>query len=272
MKTKRLTKSYVSIQVVDRLVQLLDVLAQHTEPASLKILAAETGLHTSTAFRILASLASHDLVERDNAGRYHLGRKLLRLGSRVHRQLDLRAEARPILEWLRGELDETVNLTVPEGDEAVYIERAATRRIMRVEQVIGSRAPLHATAVGKLFLGARGARGCSAYAERQRLIQLTPNTMTDPVRLSREVETAAQQGYALDNQEAEIGVGCIAVPVHDNSGDVVAALSVSAPIERRRLEWIPLLQQAAAQLSERLGYLPTIPLNRDIAGRSRAAI
>lgn len=256
MKTKRIAKSYASIQVVDRLVHLLDVLAQNAEPASLKIVAAETGLHTSTAFRILASLESHDLVERDTAGRYHLGRKLLRLGNRVHRQLDLRAEARPILDWLRGELDETINLTVSEGDEAVYIERATTRKIMRVEQLIGSRAPLHATAVGKLFLSARGARGCTDYVKRQGLLSLTPNTITDPVTLTREVESAARLGYALDDQEAEIGVGCIAVPVRDSGGDVVAALSVSAPIERRRLEWVPILRQAAAQLSERLGHVP----------------
>jgi len=262
MKATRTAKSYASIQVVDRLVNLLDVLAQNPEPASLKIVAAETGLHTSTAFRILASLESHDLVERDHAGRYHLGRKLLRLGSRVHRQLDLRAEARPILDWLRGELDETINLTVSEGDEAVYIERATTRKMMRVEQLIGSRAPLHATAVGKLFLSARGSRGCTDYVKRQRLMSLTPNTITDPAELSRAVENAARQGYALDDQEAELGVGCIAVPVRDSGGDVVAALSVSAPIERRRLDWVPLLQQAAARLSERLGYLPTDDRNR----------
>jgi len=256
MKTKRTIKSYASIQVVDRLVQLLDVLAQQPEPATLKIVAAETGLHTSTAFRILASLESHDLVERDDGGRYHLGRKLLRLGSRVHRQLDLRAEARPILDWLRQELDETVNLTVSEGDEAVYIERATTRNMMRVEQLIGTRAPLHATAVGKLFLSARGPRGCADYVRRQRLRALTPNTITDVAELSHEVETAARQGYAFDDQEAELGVGCIAVPVRDSGGDLVAALSVSAPIERRRIEWVGLLQQAAARLSERLGYLP----------------
>lgn len=267
MKTKRTTKSYASIQVVDRLVQLLDVLAQQGQPASLKILAADTGLHTSTAFRILASLESHDFVERDGTGRYHLGPKLLRLGSRVHRHL--RAEARPILDWLREQLDETVNLTVPEGDEAVYIERAATHKMMRVEHVVGSRAPLHATAVGKLFLGARGPMFFSDYV-RRRLVPLTPNTIVDPAKLAQEIETAGRQGYAVDNQEAEIGVGCIAVPVHDSSGETVAALSVSSPIERRRLEWIPMLQQAAAQLSQRLGYLPTA-LHERPTPRSHAA-
>lgn len=259
MKIQKAVKSYASIQVIDRLVQLLDAIARYGEPVSLKLLSAETGLHTSTAFRILASLESHGLVERDRVGRYRLGSKLLRLGGRIHRELDLREEARPVLEWLRGELDETVNLTVPEGDEAVYVERATTRKMMRVEHVIGSRAPLHVTAVGKLFLAGRGPRGCAEYAARRGLKALTPNTITDPGRLEREVEAAARQGYALDTEEAEQGVGCIAVPVRDASGGVVAALSVSAPLERRRLEWVSVLQQGAARLSERLGYEALAP-------------
>ena len=256
MKSPREKRSYASIQVVNRLVQLLDVIAARGEPVSLKVLAAETGLHTSTAFRILASLEGHGLVERDAVGRYHLGPKLLRLGSRIHRQLDLREEARPVLEWLRAQVDETVNLTVPEGDEAVYVERATTRRMMRVEHVIGSRAPLHSTAVGKLFLSERGVKGCAEYAARNRLTPLTANTITDLKRLTREVQESLRQGFALDNEEAEEGVGCIAVPVRDNTGAIVAALSVSAPIERRRLEWVAVLKQAAGRLSERLGYLP----------------
>ncbi|BAU47055.1 IclR family transcriptional regulator [Sulfurifustis variabilis] len=259
MKIQKAAKSYASIQVIDRLVSLLDAIARYREPASLKLLSAETGLHTSTAFRILASLESHGLVERDRVGRYRLGSKLLHLGGRTHRELDLREEARPVLEWLRGELDETVNLTVPEGDEAVYVERATTRKVMRVEHVIGSRAPLHVTAVGKLFLAERGARGCAEYAARSGLRALTPNTITDAARLESEVAAAARQGYALDTEEAEQGVGCIAVPVRDASGSVVAALSVSAPLERRRLEWVSVLQQGAARLSERLGYDSTAP-------------
>jgi DNA-binding IclR family transcriptional regulator len=254
MNTPQAPRSYATIQVIDRLVNLLDTIARHRESVSLKLISAETGLHTSTAFRILASLESHGFVERDRVGRYRLGSKLLHLGRSMHRDFDLREEARPVLEWLRGELDETVNLTVPEGDEAVYVERATTRRMMRVEHVIGSRAPLHVTAVGKLFLAERGPGGCAEYAARRGLQPLTPNTITDPEHLEREVQAAARQGYALDTEEAEQGVGCIAVPIRDASGNVVAALSVSSPLDRRRLEWVSVLQQGAARLSERLGY------------------
>lgn len=243
-------KAYASIQVIDRAAALLDKVAADA-PVSLKLIAADTGLHTSTAFRILAALEKHGYVSRDALGRYQIGAKLLQLSSGVRERLDLRAEARPVLAWLREQLNETVNLTVPEGDEVVYVERVVGPHMMRVEHIIGSRAPLHVTAVGKFFLA--DAEACRRYAARHGLAALTPNTITDVRQLERAIESARAHGYAYDNQEAELGVGCIGVPVYDHSGAVVAAISVSAPIERRRDEWIPFLQEAARRLSVRLG-------------------
>ena len=141
-----------SIQVLDRATALMDALARYPEPVSLKVLAAEAGLHASTAFRILAALGAHGFVERAAGGRYRLGRKLLQLGSRLQPGLDLRQEARAVMDRLRDELGESVNLTVREGDEVVYVEKATPNRMMHVQQVIGSRAPLHVTAVGKMML------------------------------------------------------------------------------------------------------------------------
>lgn len=244
-----------SIQVIDRMARLLELVAESDAPVSLKVLAAETSLHPSTAFRILAALGEHGFVERDGHGRYRLGVKLLRWGVRMSAGVDVRDEARPIMERLRDRLGETVNLAVRHGDEVIYVDRATTSRMMRVEQVIGSRAPLHVTAVGKLFLAEGGAEECLEYAQRTGLPAFTPNTITDAAALWREVKQAAQRGYALDNEEAELGVGCIAVPIRDAGGGMVAGLSVSAPVERRRDEWIPLVQEAGRQLSERLGYV-----------------
>lgn len=243
-----------SIQVIDRLVALLDAVAAHDEATSLKQLAKDTGLHPSTAFRILASLAEHGFVERDASGHYQLGLRLLQLGSRVHGQLDIRREARPILEWLRDEIGETVNLIVREGDEVVYVERVTPSRMMRVEQAIGGHLPLHVAAVGKLFLGSGGAEACLDYAERTGLRACTPHSITDSATLWRHVRNAIQQGYALDDEEAELGVGCIGVPVRDSSGQIVAGISVSAPIERRDQAWVPIIRQAGDKLSARLGF------------------
>ncbi|TNF36312.1 MAG: IclR family transcriptional regulator [Gammaproteobacteria bacterium] len=247
-------KSTASIQVIDRSARLLDAIATADMPVSLKILAAETGLHPSTAFRILASLSDVGFVERDGVGHYMLGKKLLRLGGKVRRGIDIRQEARDVMESLRDQIGETVNLTVREGDEVIYIERVTPNRMMRVEQVIGSRAPLHVTAVGKLMLAELGDTFIRAYAQRSGLKSYTQHTVSSLNELIRVVHESSAKGFAYDDEEAEIGVGCIGVVIRDNTGNVVAGLSVSAPIERRRDEWVSLLKQAASTISERLGY------------------
>lgn len=243
-----------SIQVIERMARLLDVIAGHEDPVSLKILSAETGLHPSTAFRILSSLAEQGFVERTARGNYQLGVKLMQLGNRVNASVDIRKIALPLMEMLRDRLGETVNLTVREGDEVVYIERSLAKRMIRVEQVIGSRAPLHVTAVGKLLLGDQGEAACRSYAKRSKLPAYTEHTHTRIATLLEDCITSAKRGYALDNEEAELGVGCIGTLIRDASGQVVAGLSVSAPIERRHSEWIAQVVETGKQISGKLGY------------------
>jgi len=242
-----------SIQVIDRAARLLDAAAAAGGRASLKALAAETGLHPSTAHRILGALIEAGLVERDGAG-YVLGPKLRALGARVPRGVDLRGEAIDVMRDLCAQLDETVNLTVREGDEVVYIERVSPRRMMRVEQVIGSRAPLHVTAVGKLMLGELGDAFVRSYAKRTGLPALTPRTITALGRLMGQAKGSVRDGYAVDAGEAEEGVGCIGVPVRDGSGAMVAGLSVSFPLERRRDAWVAAVRASGRRISERLGH------------------
>lgn len=241
-----------SIQVIDRCANLLDVISQHEEPVSLKILAADTGLHPSTAFRILSALMDVRFVEKDAAGRYLLGKKLVNLAGKVRRGVDPREEALDIMESLRDAIGETVNLTVREGDEVIYIERVTPKRMMRVEQVIGSRAPLHVTAVGKLMLAELGDSFIHAYAKRTGLKRYTSHTITTEKDLIHHVHQAQAEGFAYDNEEAEEGVGCIGVLIYDNRKTVVGGLSISAPIERRKPEWVKLVKAAGKQISERL--------------------
>ena len=233
---------------------LLDAVARYPEPVSLKILAAETGLHSSTAFRILDSMIKNGFVERDASGKYQLGRKLLRLGSRVRAQSDVRQIAQPIMSHLRDQLGESINLTIREGDEVVYIEKATPNRMMHVQQLVGSRAPLHVTAVGKLMLALSGDEECRAYAARTNLPAYTRNTINSLPKLLIQASKLREQGYAFDDEEAEIGVGCIGTLIYDASGNIVAGLSVSAPIERRKTEWVNELLKAAREISEHLGY------------------
>lgn len=242
------------IQVIDRAASLLDAIASHHEPASLKILSAETTLHTSTAFRILSALVETGYVDKDAQGLYRLGHKLAQLAAHIDHGIDIRSIAIAIMDRLRDTTGDTINLTVREGDEVVYVERSTVKRMMRVEQVIGSRAPLHVTAVGKLMLAELGDTFIKEYARRSGLKAYTRHTITNPLQLIEHVHQSANRGYALDDEEAELGVGCIGVLLRDRSGQVVGGLSVSAPIERRQTSWIPLLQEAGNDISTRLGY------------------
>ena len=242
------------IQVIDRAVSILEAMARYPKAVKLKIVCAETGLHPSTVHRILHSLIENGLAERDSEGEYRLGPKFSQLSLSLHNEIDLRAVARPFMETLRDKVDETVNLTLREGDVLVYFEKVTPNRMMHVNQLIGSRAPLHVTAVGKLMLGLGGETAIEGYAKRTNLPAYTRNTLSSFERLRPACLEAVKNGYSYDNEEAEIGVGCIGVPIYDQSGHVCAGLSISAPIERRREEWIHDLLDAGSNISKQLGY------------------
>ena len=251
-KTQAAATGGGGIQVIDRLVALLEALTRNGGEASLKVLAAETGLHPSTAFRILASAAENGLIERGDGGQYGFGARLAAWAALRQGETDIRDLARPVMEWLRDQVEETINLTLREGDEVIYVERATPHRMMRVEQVIGSRAPLHVTAVGKLLLASGGETAVRDYAARTGLPAYTEHTLTRVEDLWHQASQGLAAGYAFDNEEAEIGVGCIGVLIRDRAGEPLAGLSISAPRERRRDEWTGLIQEAARRIEERL--------------------
>ena len=250
----------MAIQVLDRAMRLLDVLAQHSEPVALKELAACTGLHTSTTHRILNDLVAGRYVDRVDSGMYQLGMRLLELGSLVKRRLNVREVALDPMRELHRQTGQTVNLSLQQGDEIVYIERAWSERSgMQVVRAIGGHAPLHLTSTGKLFLSTLEPRQVRAYTLRTGLAGTTRNSITELERLERELAMVRRHGYARDNEELELGVRCIAAGLYDDTGKLTAGLSLSAPADRLRDEWIPLLQDAAQQISEALGYEAPAP-------------
>jgi len=144
---------------------------------------------------------------------------------------------------------------VRRDDEIVYVERTSSgRALMRVVNIIGARAPLHITAVGKLFLMEDGPEGLRAYAQRTGLPQHTRNTLTSITALERDLEKIRKHGYATDNEEAELGVRCIGAGVRDDTGALVSGLSVSAPAERLRANWSGLVKETAQKISRAIGY------------------
>ncbi|CAM5206436.1 DNA-binding IclR family transcriptional regulator OS=Castellaniella defragrans OX=75697 GN=HNR28_001222 PE=4 SV=1 [Castellaniella defragrans] len=247
----------VTIQVLDRAMRILDVLASQRDPVTLKELSTATGLHASTTHRILADLAVGRYVERVDSGLYQLGMRLLELGSLVKGRLDVRAASLAPMRELHQKTGQTVNLSLAQGDEIVYIERAWSERSgMQVVRAIGGRAPLHLTSTGKLFLATWDARSVRSYAMRTGLSGTTRNSITQMDQLDRELALVRRHGYSRDNEELELGVRCIAAGVYDDTGTLLAGLSLSAPAERMRDDWIPLLMSTAASISEALGYEP----------------
>ena len=223
------------IQVIERMMRLLDVLAQHPEPLGLKQIAQYTGLHPSTAHRILAAMSGDRLIDRVEPGSYRLGMRLLELGNLVKSRISVRELALPLMRELHSQTGETANLSVRHDDEIVYVERTSSgRSAMRVVHVIGTRAPLHVTAAGKLFLLEEGFARLRDYAKRTGLAPHTRNTLSSVALLERELERIQRQGWASDNEEAELGVRCVAAGIRDDGGRLIAALSVSAPAEDRK--------------------------------------
>jgi DNA-binding IclR family transcriptional regulator len=244
-----------TIQVLERAFALLNVLASFQDPVPLKTISERTGLHPSTAHRILNDLAIGGYVERPQAGSYRLGMRLLELGNLVKARLDVRDAALAPMRELHRLTNQPVNLSVRQGDEIVYIERSYSERSgMQVVRAVGGRAPLHLTSVGKLFLAQDDMPRVRAYATRTGLAGHTRNSITELAALERELVKVRKLGIARDDEELELGVRCMAAGIYDDQDKLVAGLSISAPADRLEEAWIDRLRAVAAQISTTLGH------------------
>jgi DNA-binding IclR family transcriptional regulator len=244
-----------NIQVIERIFSLMDVLASREEAISLKEISERTGLHLSTTHRILNDLAVGRFVDRPEAGNYRLGMRLLELGNLVKDRLNVRDAALQPMRELHKLIQQPVNLSVRQGDEIVYVERAFSERSgMQVVRAIGGRAPLHLTSVGKLFLAMDDPQRVRAYATRTGLSGQTRNSITQLQVLERELSRVRQYGLARDNEELELGVRCMASGIYDDQGKLVAGLSISAPADRLDESWLPKLQVTTKTISQALGH------------------
>ena len=245
-----------SVQSVDRALTILGILARLGE-AGVTEIAAELGVHKSTAFRLVATLESHGMVEQnEDRGKYRLGVGVLRLAGATTARLDVVQEARPICRKLAGDSGETVNIAVLSDRSALYLDQVAGQSALQSHNWVGQHIPLHATSNGKVLLS-----GLSADEVDSRLPKLpsyTSDTVTSRARLRRELAEVRDQGYAVAVDELEVGLTAIAAPIRNAHGDVIASLSVSGPTfrlsEPRVKELVPVVQDAADEVSRRLGY------------------
>ena len=250
--------SVPAVQVLERMFTLIDVLASREEAMSLKEISEKAGLHPSTTHRILNDLAIGRFVDRPQAGSYRLGMRLLELGNLVKGRLNVRDAAVAPMRELHKLTQQPVNLSMRQGDEIIYVERAYSERSgMQVVRAIGGRAPLHLTSVGKLFLAADDPQQIRAYAARTGLQGHTKNSITQLEDLERELSKVRQYGQANDNEELELGVRCMAAGVYDDQNKLIAGLSISAPSGRMEESWLPKLKETARLISEALGHKPS---------------
>ena len=249
-------RSRRSVQSVDRALDLLEALAGSDGEVSITALALRTKLHVSTVHRLLATLLRRGYVRQNpDTSRYYAGAKVSTLAEGRSRYNELRLAARPLLQSLVEATRETANLSVLDDTMAVYIETCASPQVVRLFTVVGNRVPLHATGAGKALLASLPQIRRDSLLDKTELKALTGKTLVDRASLARALDEARERGYALDDEEYDEGVRCVAVAVGP-IGAPIAALSISGPASRlskqRCVEFVPQMRRAAGELSEAL--------------------
>jgi IclR family transcriptional regulator, KDG regulon repressor len=247
------------VRSVARAIQILEFLGNH-EGANVTEISQRLGFPKSTSHEILSTLEQENIIAKDQHNRYHLGLKLFELGSMAQTDLEIRRVASPYVKQLNAELDETVHLTVLEGDQVLYVDCLESSKRLRTYSVLGIRAPLYCTSVGKAILAFLDEERREALLAAMRLEKFTENTITDKAFLTDELQMIAQRGYAVDNMEHEDGLRCVGAPIRNHAGRVFAAISVSGPSQRITLGNVSqigkVVMAQAANISEQLGYRP----------------
>ncbi|MFW6309178.1 MAG: IclR family transcriptional regulator [bacterium] len=248
------------VKSVTKIFKILEEMARYDQGIKLTELARNSGFPASTTHRFILSLREEGYVQQDpETGTYSLGVKFLSLASSVLNDLDLREIARSFLKKLRDKTGETANLAILEDGEALYIEKCESRASVRVFSLIGRRAPLHATGVGKILLSDWDKSDLTSFFEKREMEQLTSQTITDLNLFIKELDQVRKQGFAFDREECEMGAMCIAAPVRNHMGKIIASISVSAPTTRFSdkisRDWIKILKVIAGEVSSTLGYV-----------------
>jgi len=247
------------IKVLDKTFSILEILLQHGSSMHMTEISERLGLYPSTIHRILDTLKHWGYVEQDpKTQKYRLGLKLLELGMAKLQQMDLVKEATPYLKELVRKCNETVHLGVLEEGEVLYVAKEESSQTIRMISYVGKRAPLHCTALGKLLLAYLPEEERRKILEQKALPPLTENTITDKRELEKELAKVREQGFALDREENEKDVRCVAAPIRNYQGEVIAALSISSPIFRidknTQNDLKEAIVETSKKISKRLGY------------------
>jgi IclR family transcriptional regulator, KDG regulon repressor len=252
-------KEYVN-KSLKKALSLLKLFDRATEPLSITEIAAKVNATSGTIYPIIFTLESEGFLERDaDSKKYRLGLSLLRLGMVVSSQLSIRDRAQVFLKRLFEQTNENVHLAIFEEKKVIYIDRKEARPDLRVHSFIGKRAPAHCTALGKTFLAFMSDHDLEEFFRSETLEKHTNNTITDPDLLRAALQKIRSNGYAIENEEYQLGGNCVASPVRNHRGETVAAVSVSIPNSRytpERLQSIlAATKEATGNISASLGYI-----------------
>ncbi|MDO6848625.1 IclR family transcriptional regulator [Priestia megaterium] len=247
------------VKSVSRALDIVTIVSMEREGIGVTEIAKQMDINKSSVYRILTTLAQYGYIEQDQeTGRYKLGYKFLEVSSKLLDSIDLRTEAKPFLQELESETNEVIHLVVYDQGEVVYIEKLEGNQTLRMHSKVGKRAPMHCTSVGKAILAFLPLNTVTSILERKGLPAHTDHTITDEESFLRELSEVKQKGYALDLEENEYGITCIAAPIFDHLGQAVAAVSISGATMRMTNERLTYLQERMVDIgkniSKRLGY------------------
>ncbi len=246
-----------TVQVLDRAMGILDFLACSPQPVPLHDIALATGLHPSTAHRLLWNLSVHGYVERNRTSCWGLGYKFLQFGHLVRDRFTVREKALPLMQLLHEKTGETISLSTRRGDSIIYIEHVyAPQTGVRLARQVGATAPLHCTSGGKLFLSEMPPEEISSYIARTKLKGRTEHSIQTAEKLIVALGRVRELGWADDMEELEAGVQCIGAPIRDKTGRIIAAITiVSSCSVKRKPEWPSHVLSAASAISASMGWL-----------------
>ena len=244
------------VRALDRAFRILDVLSE-VPTVDAVTLRQKTGLPKSTLYELLSSLEELGAVIRTEDNRYSLGLRLVEFGEAARERLRIREIAAPYLQHLSEQFDETIHLTVLDRDEVLYVDCFESSRRFRTYSVIGVRAPLHCTAVGKAILAEMDTDNVERLLQERPLERFTETTITGIAEMREELVRTRERGYSIDEGEHEPGIRCIGAAITGKSGQPYASISVSGPVQRMSHEKLPdmaaQLRNAATEISTRLG-------------------
>ncbi len=247
------------IKVLNKSLSILDTILRQGSAMSMTEISEKLGLYPSTTHRILDTLKHWGYVEQEpNNQRYQLGLKVIELGMAKFHQMDLAREATPYLKELVKQCNETIHLGVLEEEEVLYLAKEESSQTIRMCSFVGKRAPVHCTALGKVLLAYLPEGEKKKILGKRELPRLTEKTITDKEELEKELNRIKKQGFALDRGENEKDVCCIAAPIKNCQGKVIAAISISTPVYRidinKQNHLKETLIETTKKISKRLGY------------------